>query len=90
MPKREDEFFASCKEQADLVRCYKHDRWFRRDAGGCQRCLDEAIVLRHELHAAPKANLKLEECPNCHQVSRFWNPVTHLYDCANGDCPEET
>ncbi|POZ58436.1 hypothetical protein C1O63_1483 [Dehalococcoides mccartyi] len=74
MPKREDDFWASQKE--DLRYCSKHKRYYRADVG-CQLCWME----EHQGKPSPK----LRECPVCHEMSLF-QTGDNLFECLNLKC----
>ena len=79
MPRREDEYWHSIKE--DLRYCYKHKRYYRADVG-CQLCAYERFVNTQKATEKPQ----LLECPACHQKSLFWNEQYDFYECLNLDC----
>ena len=76
MPKREDDFWASQKE--DLRYCSKHKRYYRAEVG-CQICWME----EHQGRTSPK----LRECPICHEMSLF-QTGDNLFECLNLKCPK--
>lgn len=79
MPKREDDYWASQRE--NLRYCSKHKRYYRYDLG-CQLCQLESLAAK-ELH---KDSPQLQRCPKCKRQSLFWNGSTSLYECLNPKC----
>lgn len=79
MPRRVDDYWASEKD-ADLLYCYKHERYYRADFG-CQLCSIETI----ETHLnSPK--ITLNKCPTCDAVSLMWLSQNNCYECLNPKC----
>lgn len=74
MPKREDDYWASQKEE--LRYCSKHKRYYRADVG-CQLCWME----EHQ----ERRSTKLRECPVCHEMSLF-QTGDNLFECLNLKC----
>jgi hypothetical protein len=83
MPDREDEFWASTKED-DLRYCYKHKHYYRGDIG-CQFCGYDNVKLRNN---SEKSDIKITLliCPSCSETSLFWLEQIQVYECMNFKC----
>ena len=82
MPRREDEYWASQKE--NLRYCSAHKRYYRVDLG-CQICWQERQARRLHCEEPPQ----LRHCPKCRLVSLFGNPSLNLYECLNRRCDKQ-
>lgn len=77
MPNREDE---QSVNERDLLRyCVTHKRYYDVKFG-CQLCWLETHK-RQEIHP-------LQKCPECNQVSLFYNTVANTYECLNLKCKQ--
>jgi hypothetical protein len=80
MPDRENEYWASRKEE-DLRYCSKHKRFYRYELG-CQLCWIEAFAPSN----LSKNTVSLEKCPSCNQTSLFWIETIEEWECLNLSC----
>ena len=79
MPKRENEYWASRKE--NLRYCSKHKSYHRADLK-CQLCFEEELAFRHKKVEPPQLRI----CTNCNKISLFWNTSINMYECLNPPC----
>jgi hypothetical protein len=79
MPNREDEYWASEKE--DLRYCSKHKRYYRKDIG-CQLCWLEGTHENNLVSTSPKLQL----CPACSKPSLFLDWRKKRFECLNLQC----
>jgi hypothetical protein len=82
MPSREDEYWASEKEE-DLRYCSKHKRFYKFELG-CQLCYLETSGTNDKRVSTP-----LEICPSCGQISLFWDTNVGEFECVNLKCKQK-
>lgn len=69
-------------ENSSLEYCYKHRRFYHKDAG-CSPCLLDEIRNREEAGKPPRTPV----CPDCGQNSLAGD--RNRYECINSSCPRK-
>jgi hypothetical protein len=83
MPDRQDEFWASQKENY-LKYCYKHKHFYRPEFG-CQLCYIEQSTSQEKLESTPE-KIELIKCPQCLNMSLAWFAKLDRYECMYEKC----